>query len=227
MTHWEAVIASPKETAARFTWARTEQARFERDAMEDEPLVDAYEAGRRSAAPPVDAATGAALRFLAASIGARSVVEVGTGCGASGIWLLRGMTPGGILTTVDTNAAYQDYARSAFSRAGFGPGRARLIRGAALEVLPRLTDGGYDLVFVDADTASYPLYLDEALRLLRPGGMVVFNAAMVSSSEPDGPLRAPDPHETAVRDVIRRVREEEEFIPLLLPVGEGLLAAIR
>ncbi len=223
----EAVIASPEETAARITWVRAEQARFERNAMEDEPLADAYETGSRSSAPPVDAATGTALRFLAASIGARSVVEIGTGCGASGIWLLRGMAPDGILTTVDTNAAYQDYARSAFARAGFGPGRARLIRGTALEVLPRLTDGGYDLVFVDADTVSYPLYLDEALRLLRPGGMAVFNGAMVTSAEPDGPLRVPDPRETAVREVIQRVREEEEFIPMLMPVGEGLLAAIR
>ncbi|MFD3688436.1 O-methyltransferase [Nocardiopsis sp. NPDC058631] len=195
--------------------------------MEDEPLADAYDAGLRSTAPPVDAATGGALRFLAASISARSVVEIGTGCGSSGIWLLRGMTPDGILTTVDTNAAYQDYARAAFARAGFGAGRARLIRGAALDVLPRLTDGGYDLVFVDADPESYPLYLEEALRLLRPSGMVVFNGAMVGSAEPDGPLRRPDPRETAVRGVISRMRDEDAFIPLLMPVGEGLLAAIR
>lgn len=226
-TAGEAPIASPEETAARITWVRAEQARFERDAMEDAPLADAYEAGIRSSAPPVDAATGTALRFLAASIGARSVVEIGTGCGTSGIWLLRGMAPDGILTTVDPNAAYQDYARSVLSRAGFGPGRARLIRGTAREVLPRLTDGGYDLVFVDADAGSYPLYLDEALRLLRRGGMAVFNGAMVASDEPDGPLRAPDPRETAVREVIGRVREEEQFVPMLLPVGTGLLAAIR
>ena len=195
--------------------------------MGDASLADAYDAGLRSAAPPVDAATGAALRFLTAAIGARSVVELGTGCGTSGIWLLRGMAPDGILTTVDINAAYQDYARAAFNRSGFGAGRARLIRGSALEVLPRLTDGGYDMVSVDADQTSYPAYLDEALRLLRPGGVVVFNNVMVTSKEPDGPLRVPDRAEIAVREVMRRMREDEEFIPLLIPVGEGLLAAIR
>ncbi|WP_087101840.1 O-methyltransferase [Nocardiopsis sp. JB363] len=195
--------------------------------MGDGPLADAYDTGLRSAAPPVDAATGAALRFLTAAIGARSVVELGTGCGTSGIWLLRGMAPDGILTTVDINAAYQDYARAAFNRSGFGAGRARLIRGSALEVLPRLTDGGYDMVSVDADQTSYPAYLDEALRLLRPGGVVVFNNVMVTSKEPDGPLRVPDRAEVAVREVMRRMREDEEFIPLLIPVGEGLLAAIR
>ncbi|MET9780167.1 O-methyltransferase [Nocardiopsis alba] len=195
--------------------------------MGDGPLADAYDAGVRSAAPPVDAATGAALRFLTAAIGARSVVEVGTGCGTSGIWLLQGMAPDGILTTVDVNAAYQDYARSAFGRAGFGAGRARLIRGVALEVLPRLTDGGYDMVSIDADPVSYPSYLEEALRLLRPGGVVVFNNMLVTSGEPDGPLRVPDPAEIAIREVMRRMREDEDFIPLLVPVGEGLLAAIR
>ncbi|WP_304455605.1 O-methyltransferase [Nocardiopsis sp. YSL2] len=195
--------------------------------MEDGPLADAYDAGVRSATAPVDAATGAALRFLAAAISARAVVEVGTGCGTSGIWLLRGMAPDGILTTVDTRAEFQEYARSAFSRAGFGAGRARLIRGSALEMLPRLTDGGYDMVFVDADPESAPRYLAEARRLLRPGGVVVFNDATPVPTEPDGPLRVPDPAETAVREVIQQVREDESLIPLLLPIGQGLLAAIR
>ncbi|MEU3016284.1 MULTISPECIES: O-methyltransferase [unclassified Nocardiopsis] len=195
--------------------------------MGDGPLADAYDAGVRAAASPVDAATGAALRFLTAAIGARAVVEIGTGCGTSGLWLLRGMIPEGILTTVDVNAAYLDYARSAFSRAGFGAGRARLIRGAALEVLPRLTDGGYDMVSVDADPESYPAYLEEALRLLRPGGVVVFNAVLATPPEPDSPLRVPGAAEVAVREVMQRMREDEAFIPLLVPVGEGLLAAIR
>ncbi|MFI6574559.1 O-methyltransferase [Nocardiopsis sp. NPDC050513] len=195
--------------------------------MGDGPLVDAYETAKRSSAPPVDAVTGAALRFLAAAIGARSVVEVGTGCGVSGVWLLRGMAPDAILTSVDTDAEYQAYARTVFAGEAFGAGRARLIRGRALEVLPRLTDGGYDLVFVDADRESYPEYLAEAQRLLRPGGVVVFHGALAASSEPDGPLRAPDPAETAVREVVQRVREDGAFVPLLMPVGEGLLAAIR
>ncbi|GHD18834.1 hypothetical protein GCM10007147_09420 [Nocardiopsis kunsanensis] len=154
-------------------------------------------------------------------------MEVGTGCGTSGLWLLHGMAPEGILTTVDVNGARQDFARGLFSRAGAGAGRARLIRGSAGEVLPRLTDGGYDLVLVDADAVSYPFYLEEARRLLRPNGLVVFHNAMVSSPEPDGPLRAPDPGETAVREVIRTVREDERMVALLLPVGSGLLAAIR
>ncbi len=65
--------------------------------------------------------TGAALRFMAAAIGARSVVEIGTGCGTSGIWLLRGMRDGAVLTSVDVEPDNQRLARSAFVAAGFGP----------------------------------------------------------------------------------------------------------
>ncbi|SHJ01278.1 Predicted O-methyltransferase YrrM [Nocardiopsis flavescens] len=223
----EGVITGVEETAARLTWVRTEQSRFEQEALRDESLADAYDAAAGSPAPPVDPAAGAALRFLAASIGARSVVEIGTGYGASGLWLLRGMARDGILTTMDSDAVHLDHTRALFARAGFGAGRARLIRGTAAEVLPRLTDGGYDLVFVDAERRSYPEFLDEALRLLRPGGMVVLHGVLAGPGGPDGPLRAPDPAETAAREVIGRIREDEAFISLLMPLGEGLLAAIR
>lgn len=220
-------MTAPEESTSHMSWAGTQQTRFEQDVLEDPVLAEAYAAGARSGAAPVDTAAGTALRFLAATIRARSVVEVGTGCGASGLWLLRGMAPEGILTTVDVNGAHQDFARGLFSRAGAGAGRARLIRGVASEVLPRLTDGGYDLVLIDADAISYPFYLEEARRLLRPNGLVVFHNAMAVSPEPDGPLRAPDPGETAVREVIRTVREDESLVALLLPVGSGLLAAIH
>lgn len=212
---------------APIAWAHNEQARFERHALEDRPLAQACETGRQVEARPIGAAAGAALRFLTAAIGARAVVEVGTGCGSSGIWLLRGMAPDAILTTVDLNPEYQEYARAAFDRAGFSGHRARLICGRAMEVLPRLTDGAYDLVLVDADPPGYPRYLEESLRLLRPGGIAVFNNALAVSSAPDEPLRAPDPAETAVREVAQRLREDDGLIPLLLPVGDGLLAAIR
>jgi len=86
----------------------------------------------------VAALTGATLRFIAAAIGARAVVEIGTGCGTSGIWLLRGMRTGSVLTSVDTEPEHHRLARAAFMAAGFPAGRYRLITGRALEVLPRL-----------------------------------------------------------------------------------------
>ena len=137
---------------------------------EDEPLLAARrEAAEIGGAPPIGPGGGAALRFIAAAISARSVVEIGTGCGTSGIWLLRGMRPDAVLTSVDAEPEHQRLARKAFTEAGFPSNRYRLISGKALDVLPRLTDGAYDLVFCDADKQEYPDYLVEALRLLRPG----------------------------------------------------------
>src|SRR3989454_1489465 len=113
---------------------------------EDAPLT----AGRVRAAElgcsPIGPGGGAALRFLAAVLDARAVVEIGTGTGVSGLWLLRGMRPEGVLTTVDVEPEHQRAARQTFAEAGVPASRARLINGAALDVLPRLTDGGYGLV---------------------------------------------------------------------------------
>jgi predicted O-methyltransferase YrrM len=166
----------------------------------------------------VPPSAGAALRFLAAALAARAVVEIGTGCGSSGIWLLRGMRPGGVLTSVDTEPEYHRLARKAFTQAGFATNQARLILGRALDVLPRLSDGGYDLVFCDADQAEYPDYLTAGLRLLRPGGIVVFNDVL-----PPGTGPATD----GVRELADLAGSDDRLVPLLLPIAGGLLAAIK
>jgi predicted O-methyltransferase YrrM len=185
---------------------------------EDEPLLAARaNAAELGGTEPVVPAVGAALRFLACSVGARTVVEIGTGCGTSGIWLLRGMRPGATLTSVDTEPEYHRMARKALAQAGFAQNQARLILGRALDVLPRLSDGAYDLVFCDADARDYPDYLAAALRLLRPGGVVAFNNA----------LAAQDPSGASAPGVAQQVRDDDRLIPVLLPVGDGLLAAVK
>src|ERR1039458_773326 len=88
------------------------------------------------------------------------VAELRAGCGAHGIGLLRGIRAGSVLASVDVEPEYQRLARAAFVAAGFAAGRYRLISGRALDVLPRLADGAYDLVFCDADRQEYPDYLD-------------------------------------------------------------------
>jgi len=161
---------------------------------------------------------GGALRFLAIAIGARTVVEIGTGCGSSGIWLLRGMRQGSVLTSVDTEPEYHRMARKAFTQAGFATNQARLILGRALDVLPRLSDGAYDLVFCDADQAAYPDYLTAGLRLLRAGGILVFNDAL-----PPGT----GPAEDGASELADLVAADERLVPLLLPIAGGLLTAIK
>ena len=172
---------------------------------------------------PIHSGGGAALRFLASVLEARAVVEIGTGTGVSGLWLLRGMRPDGVLTSVDIEAEHQRLARETFTEAGVPAQRARLIAGAALEVLPRLTDGHYDLVFCDGDKQEYPDYLAEALRLLRPGGVVAFDNALWHDKVADPAQR--DPQTVAVRELGAAVREDDTLVPVLLPVGDGLLVA--
>jgi predicted O-methyltransferase YrrM len=192
---------------------------------EDGALQAARIRGHELGCVPVGPGAGAALRFLAAALDARAVVEVGTGAGVSGLWLLRGMRPDGVLTTVDRDAEHQRAARQAFAEAGIPSGRARLIAGNALEVLPRLADGGYDMVFVDGAKPEYPDYLAEALRLLRPGGVIAFDNVLWHDKVADPAQR--DPETVAMRDIGKTVRDDERLVPVLLHAGDGLLAAVK
>jgi predicted O-methyltransferase YrrM len=191
---------------------------------EDGPLAAARARAAELGCTPVGPGGGTALRFLAAVLGARAVVEIGTGTGVSGLWLLRGMRPDGVLTTVDVEPEHQRAARQTFAEAGIPGSRTRLINGAALDVLPRLTDGGYDLVFCDAVKTEYAEYLAEAMRLLRPGGVVAFDNALWHDRVADPSAR--DPDTVAIREVGRIVRDDERLVPALLLVGDGLLAAV-
>ena len=192
---------------------------------EDGVLQAARTRGHELGCVPIGPGGGAALRFLAAAADAKAVVEVGTGAGVSGLWLLRGMRPDGVLTTVDKDPEHQRAARQAFAEAGIPSGRARLITGNALEVLPRLADGGYDLVFVDAAKSEYADYLTEALRLLRPGGVVAFDNVLWHDKVADPAQR--DPDTVAMRDLGKAVRDDDRLVPVLLHAGDGLLAAVR
>jgi predicted O-methyltransferase YrrM len=194
-------------------------------ATEDAVLAAARARAAEVGCTPIGPGGGAALRMLAAALGARAVVEVGTGTGVSGVWLLRGMRPDGVLTSIDVESEHQRLARQTFNDAGFPSGRVRLINGRALDVLPRLADASYDLVLVDADKTEYAEYLDAALRLLRPGGAVAMDNALWNGKVADPAAR--DPKSVALREVVRLVREREDLVPALLPVGDGLLVAVK
>jgi predicted O-methyltransferase YrrM len=164
------------------------------------------------------------LRVLAAALPARSVVEIGTGTGVSALYLLDGMPEDGVLTTIDVEVENQRAAKEAFAEAGIRPNRARVISGRALDVLPRLTDSAYDLVLVDGDKSEYGAYLDQAIRLLRRGGVLAVDSALWHGRVADPAQR--DAVTTAVREVGKRVRDDDRLAPALLPCGDGLLLAV-
>jgi len=190
---------------------------------EDEALTAARSRAAEVGVPAVDPPTGAVLRLLASAVGARTAVELGTGAGVSTLWLLRGLAPDGVLTSVDSDGEHQRLAKASLADAGVPSGRVRLIQGRALEVLPRLSEAAYDLVFCDAARSENPDYLSAALTLLRPGGVVVFAGALAGGKVAEPTAR--DSETVAMRELARLVREQERLTPAMLPVGNGLLAA--
>ncbi|AEH08364.1 MULTISPECIES: O-methyltransferase [Protofrankia] len=193
--------------------------------LEDPPLRAARARAEEVGIVPVAPGTGSILRFLAASVAARTVVEIGTGTGVSGTWLLRGMRPDGTLTTIDVEAEHLRLARRTYADAGMAPNRSRLITGRALDVLPRLTDSAYDLVFCDGDQREATDYFNQALRLLRAGGIVVFTGALAGGRVADPDAR--DAETTAARELVTAVRDDSRLTPMLLTTGNGgLLVAV-
>jgi predicted O-methyltransferase YrrM len=193
--------------------------------VEDEIVTQARERAAEFGCTPIGAAGAATLRLLATITGARSVVEVGTGAGVSGLYLLAGMQPDGILTSIDIEGEHQRAAKQAWGEAGIAPARYRLINGSAPEVLPRLRDEAYDLVFVDADKSTYPMYYEQAVRLLRAGGIVAFDNVLWHDRVADPTQR--DHETTVLRDLARAVRDDTRLVSALLPVGDGLLVAAK
>lgn len=193
--------------------------------VEDDVIAAARERGGELGCVPIGPAGGATLRALAMMTNAKAVVELGTGAGVSGLWLLGGMRPDGVLTTVDTEAENQRAAKQAFTEAEVGTNRYRLINGSAAEVLPRLTDGAYDMVFVDADKTGYGDYFEQAVRLLRPGGAVAFDNTLWHDQVADPSIR--DANTVALRELGKTVREDDRVFGVLLPVGDGLLVAVK
>lgn len=161
------------------------------------------------------------MRLLAASINAQAVVEVGTGAGVSAAALLAGMAPDGVLTSIDVEAENQRVARETLTALGYDHTRTRLIAGRALDVLPRLSDAAYDIVFVDGDKNEYPAILAQAKRLLRVGGLAIFDNMLWSGRVADPAER--DTETVALRDVAAAVKADDDWLPVLLTIGDGLL----
>src|SRR5579875_2249766 len=201
----------PPGQAAQSSRAAAIYAHAEESISEDAVLAAARERAVDIGAGAVTPAVGALLSLLTKLSGGKSVVEVGTGAGVSSLWLLSGMSDDGVLTTIDIEPEHQRIAKEAFTDAGIGPSRTRVISGRAQDVLTRLADDSYDLVFIDADPLDQPDYVVEGVRLLRSGGVIVVHGAALGGRASDPAAR--DPQVIAVREAARLIADDERLTP--------------
>ena len=172
----------------------------------------------------VTPATGAGLASIAAMLGAKNIVEAGTGAGVSGLWLLSASETS-TLTTIDDEPEYQNQARTNFQLANIPASRARVITGRAAAVIANMTESAYDLVFLDVEPFDLEQLLPHAIGLVRPSGAIVISHALWRDRVPNPALR--DDETSAMRAVVRVFEESDEFISSISMLGDGLLVAVR
>lgn len=169
---------------------------------------------------PVAPAVGAQIAVIAAATQATNIVEIGTGLGVSGLWLLAG-APLATLTSIDEEFEYHELARPLFLEAGYPASRVRLITGRAKDVLPRLNENSYDIVVVDGDPKQLLENVEHALRLARVGGTVLLPHALWQGEVADPAKRTSIA--TLFRAVLNEVNASDAVVVALSPAGDGLL----
>ncbi|SMO64219.1 O-methyltransferase [Paracoccus laeviglucosivorans] len=152
----------------------------------------------------VSAMQGKMLALFVQMTGARHVLEVGTLGGYSTIWMAHALPPGGRIVTIEANAHHAEIARANIAAAGLAA-QVELRIGAALDVLPEL-DAPFDLIFIDADKPNNPHYLTHALRLSRPGTVIIGDNVVRGGAVADP--ASTDPNVRGVRDFLSRIADE-------------------
>jgi len=196
-------------------------------APEDELLGALREEADRTGLPPtaISADAGRFLQVLLRSIGARRVLEVGTLAGYSAIWMARALPSDGTVVTMEREERYAAFAERYIERAGLA-GVVRVRRGRALDVLPSLDGEQFDLVFLDGDRAPLVTYFEWALRLVRPGGIVVAHNVLLAGRVANHESRNDDDELRAVRAFNTRVSTERRVASILVPAYDGFLVAL-
>ena len=194
-------------------------------AREDELLISLREDADRSGLPPISisADEGRLLQVLLRAIGARRVLEVGTLGGYSAIWMARALPPDGELLSIELDPDHAAFATRYIARAGF-ESRVRIRVGRALEVLPSLDGEVFDAVFIDADKEPLPTYLEWALRLVRPGGLIMADNALWGGKVIDP--NVDDEKTRAVREFNRRFATEPRLTGIVVPTHDGVAVGI-
>ncbi|MFN8475249.1 MAG: O-methyltransferase [Anaerolineae bacterium] len=168
------------------------------------------------------------LQLLVRACGATKALEFGTLGGYSGTWIARGLAPGGRLITVEKEPKHADVARQNFATTGVAD-RVEVRVGDAQHMLPALeADAPFDFVFIDAEKEGYPRYYEWAVQHVRLNGVIAahnaFGGGAVFNPHDEGYRRG---SATTIRELTRRVAEDERVIATIYPAGDGTLVAVR
>ncbi len=166
---------------------------------------------------------GKLLHVLLRAAGARTVLEIGSLAGYSGIWLARALPPDGRLTTIEKDLRHAAIARAAYADAGL-TGQVRLLEGDARQVLKTLTPG-FDAVFIDADKEPLAEYFEESVRLLRSGGLLLcdnafFHGAVVDESDHSAATEG-------VRAFNRLAATDPRVVSAVAPIRDGVVIGVK
>jgi len=192
---------------------------------EDEILASLREEADRTGLPPIaiSADEGRLLQVLLTSVGARRVLEVGTLGGYSAICMARALPPAGRLLSIEINDRHAAFARRYVQRAGLED-RVEVRVGRALDVLPSLDGERFDAIFLDADKEPLPTYFEWALRLVRPGGLIISDNALWGGRAYDG--EEPDDKTRGVREFNRRMATDARVLGIIVPTHDGVAIAV-
>lgn len=191
-------------------------------AHEDYFMQQARANGEEVGAADPTPGVGNFLKFAVQITKAKSVVEIGTGSGVGGLWLLSGMTSDGVLTTIDSEREHSKIARNIFEEADIASTRYRIITGKLIEVVGKLADSSYELIIIRPALDLFDM-VQESYRLLKPNGLLVIDQALSGGKVADPTQR--DPESIARRDGIKVIKEDERWAASVLPIGAGVLVA--
>lgn len=194
-------------------------------SAEDELLAALREDADRSGLPPIAISTdeGRLLQVLLTAVGARRVLEVGTLGGYSAICMARALPPGGRLLSIEIEEKHAAFARRYVDRAGLTD-RVEVRVGRALDLLPAFDGERFDAVFLDADKEPLPTYFEWALRLVRPGGLIIGDNALWGGrvyDEADA-----DERTRGVREFNRRMATDPRVLSIIVPTHDGVAVAV-
>ena len=178
--------------------------------------------GKLTGVVHIDSNSGRLLELLTRARSPKRILEVGAGAGYSAIWIMKGMPANGILDTIEQNAKAVEAFEGTMKKAGL-EGRVRIHKGRALEVLPKMKST-YDMVFIDASKEEYPSYLKQALRLTRPGSIILadnmfWNGAAIRG-ERSGSTQG-------IVEYTQRIFNDPRLSSLIVPLGDGLAISYR